>query len=174
MSDDYFLTSGDKIRYFFEENAFNEDGELKQSKEDSINKVGHALHDLDDIFEKHTYDPRVAAYAASLGLQRPMIVQSMYIFKQPRIGGRVNPHQDGSFLYTEPQSVIGFWWALEDCSTTNGCLWAVPGSHRLPVSQRFRRRDEGQGCEFVPEEAPALKTDGESYRSTKSNHNLHE
>src|SRR5437660_8641626 len=45
-SDDYFLESGDKIRFFFEENAFNPDGSLRQNKEQSINKIGHALHDL--------------------------------------------------------------------------------------------------------------------------------
>ena len=57
-------------------------------------------------------------------------VQSMYIFKQPGIGGKVGAHQDGTFLYTKPQSVVGMWYALEDCSKTNGCLWAVPGSHK--------------------------------------------
>src|SRR5450631_2669115 len=39
-SDDYFLDSGDKIRFFFEENAFLPDGMLRQSKEQSINKIG--------------------------------------------------------------------------------------------------------------------------------------
>src|SRR5713226_5824902 len=51
-SDDYFLESGDKIRFFFEENAFLPDGTLRQSKERSINKIGHALHDLDPVFDK--------------------------------------------------------------------------------------------------------------------------
>src|SRR5437016_13275704 len=51
-SDDYFLESGDKIRFFFEENAFNSDGTFKQSKEESINKIGHALHDLDPAFNE--------------------------------------------------------------------------------------------------------------------------
>src|SRR5947209_11918524 len=46
-SDDYFLESGDKIRFFFKENAFHADGTLRQSKERSINKIGHALPDLD-------------------------------------------------------------------------------------------------------------------------------
>src|SRR5215467_9112712 len=49
-SDDYFLDSGDKVRFFFEENAFNPDGTLKQNKDQSINKIGHALHDLDSVF----------------------------------------------------------------------------------------------------------------------------
>src|SRR5881397_591258 len=51
-SDDYFLESGDRVRFFFEENAFNSDGTLRQSKEQSINKIGHALHDLDPVFDK--------------------------------------------------------------------------------------------------------------------------
>lgn len=64
--------------------------------------------------------------------------------------------QDGTFLYTEPQSVVGFWWALEDCTTTNGCLWAVPGSHTQGVQRRFRRRGDGEaGTEFDPPEPPA-------------------
>src|ERR1043166_5117314 len=51
LTDDYFLTSGDKIRFFFEENAFNHDLTLKYEKEKSINKIGHALHDLDPVFD---------------------------------------------------------------------------------------------------------------------------
>src|SRR6266566_7617142 len=50
-SDDYFLESGNKIRFFFEENAFLPDGSLRQTKERSINKIGHALHDLDPVFD---------------------------------------------------------------------------------------------------------------------------
>jgi len=88
-----------------------------------------------------------------IGMELPKVVQSMYIFKQPYIGGEVGAHQDGAFLYTEPQSVLGFWWALDDCTQENGCLWAVPGSHKLGVHRRFRRRDSPEGgVEFIPNE----------------------
>ena len=68
---------------------------------------------------------------------------------------------DGAFLYTEPQSVIGFWWALDDCTLDNGCLWAVPGSHNIGVNRRYRRKDPPQkGTEFVPAEAVTFSLEG--------------
>ncbi|RYG57123.1 phytanoyl-CoA dioxygenase family protein [archaeon] len=67
--------------------------------------------------------------------------------------GECSAHQDGTFLYTRPQSVVGLWWALEDCTKTNGCLWAVPGSHKLGVHRRFKRKADGSvGTEFEPPE----------------------
>lgn len=70
-------------------------------------------------------------------------MQSMYIFKQPGIGGEVVPHQDNAFLYTDPPTCTGLWLALEDATTTNGCLWAIPGSHKNGLLRRFIRDDEG-------------------------------
>jgi len=142
-SDDYFLESGDKVRFFFEEDAFAADGSLRQSKERSINKIGHALHDLDPAFERFSRGPRLAAVASDLGYRRPLLLQSMYIFKQPNIGGEVTCHQDATFLYTEPMTVTGFWFALEDATKENGCLWAIPGGHRLGLKKRFRRAEGG-------------------------------
>ena len=136
---EYFQTSGDKIRFFFEEDAFDQYGNLTRPKQLAINKIGHALHDLDPVFERFSRQPKLAALARSLGLQKPLLLQSMYIFKQPFIGGEVNCHQDSTFLYTEPLSCIGFWFALQDATRDNGCLWAVPGRHAL--RQRFRYRD---------------------------------
>ena len=43
-SDEYFLKSGDKIRFFFEEKAIDSDGKFTVPKQKSINKIGHAQH----------------------------------------------------------------------------------------------------------------------------------
>lgn len=138
-SDDYFLDSGDKIRFFFEENAFNSDGTLRQPKEQSINKIGHALHDLDPVFDRFSRTEQTREIVRDLGIDNPLLLQSMYIFKQPRIGGEVTCHQDATFLYTEPLNMVGLWFALEDASIDNGCLWAIPGGHKLGLKSRFVR-----------------------------------
>lgn len=142
-SDQYFLESGDKIRFFFEEDAFLEDGTLRQKKEHSINKIGHALHDLDEVFDRFSRTGKLAQMVSDLGVRQPLIVQSMYIFKQPRVGGEVTCHQDSTFLYTEPMSVTGLWFALEDATQENGCLWAIPGGHQLGLRSRFVRAADG-------------------------------
>ena len=145
VSDDEFLASGSSIWCFFEADAFGPDGELTQPKELSINKIGHAQHDLDDEFERFSYDPRLAEITDDIGIVDARALQSMYIFKQPRIGGEVGCHQDATFLYTDPISVAGFWFAIEDATLDNGCLWAEPGGHIGPLRQLFKRDDSGDG-----------------------------
>ena len=138
-SDEWFMRSGDRVRCFFEADAFTPDGALRTAPARAINKIGHALHDLDPVFAPASYDPRLAAIAGQIGLREPMAAQSMVIFKQPGIGGEVGVHQDATFLYTEPMTVVGFWIALEDATLDNGCLWALPGGQRGPLRRRFVR-----------------------------------
>lgn len=100
------------------EKAFGDDGSLKQSKELSINKVGHglhilsfelfyfakfngfsiecfripqffffflslsaALHEIEPVFRKFTNAENISNMFRSLGYKRPVVIQSMYIFK---------------------------------------------------------------------------------------------
>lgn len=150
-SDDYFLGSGDQIRFFFEEDAFAADGSLRRPVEQSINKIGHALHDLDPVFSQFSRDPRLAELVAALGIEQALLLQSMYIFKQPFIGGEVTAHQDHTFLWTDPPSATGLWFALEDATLDNGCLWARPGGHTEPVRKRFHRVPDGTAFEILEE-----------------------
>ena len=149
-SDEYFLASGDNVSCFFEEDAFEPDGSLRQAKARSINKIGHAQHDLDDEFDRFSRQAVLADVAADIGFEDPLLLQSMYIFKQPQIGGEVTCHQDATFLVTEPSSVVGMWFAVEDATLDNGCLWAEPGGHRGPLRRRFVRDEDGGGTRFEP------------------------
>ena len=138
-TDREFFESANSSWCFFEEQAFDEHGALGQDKALSINKIGHAMHDLDSEFEAFSYNPDLAAVARDIGLQNALALQSMYIFKQPHIGGEVGCHQDATFLYTDPMTVTGFWFAIEDATLENGCLWASPGGHRTGLRKLFKR-----------------------------------
>ena len=140
-ADKYFLTSGDKIRCFFEKDAFDEHGTLRAEAHLCLNKLGHAMHDLDDTFSAFSRTPAMKAVAGDVGFADPLLLQSMYIFKQPRIGGEVNCHTDHTFLWTEPASVVGFWIAIDDATIENGCMWALPGGHRIPARTRSRMNE---------------------------------
>jgi phytanoyl-CoA hydroxylase len=144
LGDRYFEESGDKIRFFFEHDAFAASGELIQSKENSLNKMGHAMHDLDPVFDAFSRTEKLAAVVDSLGYEDAVLLQSMYIFKPPRIGGEVYCHQDSTFLYTDPESCIGFWFALEDATVENGCMHFIPGAHKGPLKQLHYRGEDGR------------------------------
>ena len=140
VEDKYFLESGDKIRFFFEDKAFDKNGKLIKEKKFSINKIGHTLHDLDEDFYNFSHREDLNHIANSLNFIKPLLLQSMYIFKQPNIGGEVVCHQDSTFLFTEPESAVGFWVALEDANIENGCLWVAPGGHKGPLRKLFTRK----------------------------------
>ncbi|KAJ6609883.1 phytanoyl-CoA dioxygenase [Mycena sp. CBHHK59/15] len=151
VGDAYFLESGDKIRYFLEEDAVV-NGKLTREKDKAVNKIGHALHELDPAFRKITLEnDQMRALVRNLQFHRdPVALQSMVITKQPQIGGQVGEHNDSTFLYTDPPSALGFWIALEKCTASNGALSFLPGSHlTMPIAKRFVRLPDG-GTGFEP------------------------
>ena len=154
QADDYFIGSGDKIRFFLEDGAFDAEGRLRQAKVDSLNKLGHAMHDLDPVFDAFSRTPELANVARGVGFRDPAIIQSMYIFKPPRIGGEVVCHQDSTYIYTEPESCVGFWFALEDATVENGCMHFIPGGHKLPLKKRNYRDASGAIVNEVLDESP--------------------
>lgn len=153
VGDDYFLNSGDKIRYFLEEDAIDSNGKLTRPKNLAVNKIGHALHQLDPVFRRITLEnERMRAVVRDLKFHHnPVALQSMVICKQPQIGGEVPEHNDSTFLYTNPPSALGFWIPLERCTPTNGALSFAPGTHKtVPISKRFvRLPGGGTGMEQV-------------------------
>ncbi|KAG0703248.1 hypothetical protein DFH29DRAFT_917852 [Suillus ampliporus] len=172
VGDDYFLNSGDKIRYFLDEDAVDSSGKLTKDKAKAVNKIGHALHELDPVFRNVTLEnDRLRALVRDLRFHHdPVALQSMVIFKQSQTGGAVPEHNDSTFLYTSPPSALGFWIALEKCTPTNGALSFLPGSHlTTPITKRFiRLPGGGTGFEQLAAPPPPSSDTSEKTRQTAS------
>lgn len=148
--DQYFLQSADRSSCFFEENAFDDEGKLVADKNLAINKIGHAMHDIEPDCTQIAYKKELYDIMVSIGLDRPCIVQSQYIFKQPKIGAKVNPHIDSTFIYTDPLSCVAAWLAMEDATIENGCLCVIPGSHKTyPLQERFVKSADESSTQFI-------------------------
>ena len=135
--DAYFMESAEAVHCFLEEEALDDSGNLKVTKAESINKIGHALHDHIPTFQQFCQHPLFAEILREMGYQNPLLWQTMYIFKNPRIGGEVRWHQDASYLHTKPRSVTGIWVAIDDADRQNGCLWMCPKAHRSPLRECY-------------------------------------
>ena len=136
--DDYFFDSAEKVHCFLEEDALDKAGELVKPARLAINKIGHAMHDLNPVFGSFCRQALFGRLMRDLGYETPLLWQTMYIFKQPYIGGEVRWHQDGSYLITEPACITGIWVAIEDAHRDNGCLWVQPGGHRSPLRETYQ------------------------------------
>ena len=135
--DEAFLTSANGVHGFLEADAFDDHGVLQVPKNRCLNKIGHAMHDLLPHFGELARSSIIKQAFTIGGHESTHIVQSMVIFKQPKIGGVVRWHQDASYLLTQPSSVLGVWIALEEATKENGCLWMAPGMHHSPLRELY-------------------------------------
>lgn len=74
------------MAYFYEKGALSEDGSLLVEPHLALNKVGHALHEKVEPFQRVTKGDRVKEACRQLGLDTPAVAQSMYIYKNPGVG----------------------------------------------------------------------------------------
>lgn len=139
VADQYFMESAYKIGYFLEEGA----KDIKNKKHNSINKIAHALHDEDPVFESFSYSLKIYSILKNLGYNTPALVQSMYIMKPPGIGGEVKVHQDNSYIISTPLSCTGIWVAIEDALVNNACLYVIPGSHKEGCKTFWEKSEDG-------------------------------
>ena len=65
---DYFMDSASQISCFLEAGAVDEEGRLIKPKTQAVNKIGHALHDLDPVFSHFSRQDKCADLVRFLGL----------------------------------------------------------------------------------------------------------
>lgn len=78
----------------------------------------------------------------------------MYIFKNARIGGEVDPHTDNIYIRSKPLSCFGIWVACDDATLENGAMWGIPGSHKTPTNYFMKTKIDSTGRTIVYYDPP--------------------
>lgn len=140
----YFFESGHEVRFYLDQNALDESGDFNVEKKYVVNKLGHGLHEADPVFYCFSQQYAIIHLLDQLGVQQPTLLQSMYLFKQPFIGDEVGCHQDETFITPTSGFLVGLWFALEDATIENGCLWTIPKAHQSALKRKMIRTMAGE------------------------------
>jgi len=132
---DYFEQSASDIKLFLNKKEFTaESHQDTQAKAKVIrkraNRIGHALHARNPVFRDIVFSQEVKDVVKSLEFHKPIVCQSMFLMMQHPGGSSSVGHQSATFIHVEPSKLLGFWIAVTDCTTENGCLEIIPGSHK--------------------------------------------
>lgn len=77
------------------------------------------------------YDPGIAQMAATLaGVDGIRVWHDQALFKPP-YGNPTGWHLDNPYWSFTSRDSISVWIALDDATIENGCMWYVPGTHKL-------------------------------------------
>lgn len=89
-------------------------------------------HRFDTMSKRYLLDQRIHDVLAALMGEEPIAAQTMYYYKPPGAKGQAL-HQDNFYLHVKPTSCMAAWAAIDNCTTENGCLFVVPGTHTEDV-----------------------------------------
>lgn len=103
----------------------------------------HQPHHISPVMREYLAHPAVSRALARLVAPDVKCMQSMLFIKPPRFPGQAW-HQDEVYIPTRDRSLTGAWYALDDATVENGCMWVLPGSHRngYLYPQRLHGRPE--------------------------------
>lgn len=103
----------------------------------------HQPHHVSPVMREYLAHPAVSRSLARLVAPNVKCMQSMLFIKPPRFPGQAW-HQDEVYIPTRDRSLTGAWYALDDVTVENGCMWVLPGSHRngYLYPQRLHGRPE--------------------------------
>jgi len=134
-----------------------------QSYVDSLRKMYH-LAFLDKVFESHGRNPKILDIVESILGPDFKLYQDQLFMKPPRVGSRQPYHQDqpAGFYIDPPDQMITCWTALDDSTMENGCLWMLPGTHKLGPLDRSERDEYESKFQKgnLPDERPIVMKAG--------------
>lgn len=121
--------------------------------------------DRDPAFAEWACDPRVAAIAMqfldSTELRLTRCHHNCVMTKHPGFSSATLWHRDVRYWRFGSPELVNAWLALGDETPANGCMWLLPGSHRLEVgpdrldAAQFLREDLDGNRELIATAEPA-------------------
>lgn len=101
-----------------------------------------------EAFRKFTLSKRIADVAARLmGEQKVRIWHDHLMIKLPEKTSKATDwHQDFPYwpMEKEAGSAMSVWIPMQDVTVENGCMWFVPGSHKLGLSEVIQLGTDGE------------------------------
>ena len=101
----------------------------------------HFPHKVSESIRHALSAPRIVEALTAVIGPNVKAMQSMLFIKSEGKPGQAW-HQDEFFIPTRDRSLTAAWIALDDATVENGCLWALPGSHRRGVIYPARDQDD--------------------------------
>ena len=120
------------------QNALVRDGKVEASGIHAMHSI-HQMNLYSPEFLERTRDPRLTDPVVDILGPDILGLNSLYIWKPPKIGLGFPWHQDR--WYTRPQfktkTTVGTWTAIDPATVENGCLYIIPGSHKIGILEHI-------------------------------------
>lgn len=114
------------------ENLELEPGRSERSLQ-TVRKINRCA-ESDSVFLSAARHPRILDVVESLIGRDVKLFGSQCFMKPP--GGIEKPyHQDSAYFAIEPMEIVTCWIALDEVTVDNGCMWVIPGGHRLGLME---------------------------------------
>jgi ectoine hydroxylase-related dioxygenase (phytanoyl-CoA dioxygenase family) len=124
-------------------------GEARASLTRFRNATGMSAGDI--VFKGHLAFPwsfELASHPAILNPVEDIVGPNILVFaskfwiKEAGDGGFVTWHQDSAYFGIEPVELASVWVALTDSTPANGCVRAIPGTHKGPTLRHVERKGD--------------------------------
>lgn len=110
-------------------------------------RTAHLQH---PVFRMLIHDSRLLDMVEGLLGQDIRLIHYQGLYKPARTGGEVGWHQDNHYFKVADNRTLSVWLALDDARVENGCMWYLPGRHKVALPHvQLWDTDEKKGFYFA-------------------------
>jgi phytanoyl-CoA hydroxylase len=134
------------------------------------------IQDFENDPELYRYalEPALLDCVESLIGRELLSIHTMLINKPPGVDGRHPPHQDLFYFPFRPaDAIVASWTAINPCREINGCLFAIPGSHKGELLEHgepdwkyvnllYWEAKREEGADELPKPVPLIMDPGDT------------